>query len=312
MITIKEYSSEIHDNWNEFVKDSRNGTFIHLREYMEYHKDRFSDMSLVAYSGNKIVAVLPANVAEHTLYSHQGLTYGGWLINRKDVEAVMMLEIFDRMASCLKEKGINRIIYKTIPHIYHSYPSEEDIYALFRHNAILTVSNISTTLPLNNPIKFNESSRRSVRLASAAGITAGESEELEEFWDILTQNLNARYNAAPVHTIDEIKYLKTLFPDNIKLFTAGRQGKILGGVLVYDTGIVVHAQYTSASPEGKKNRVLPLVFHHLINERFRDRKYFDFGTSNENEGQYLNEGLSMQKTCMGGRGIVYNTYQILI
>lgn len=312
MITIKEYSSEMHNEWNEFVKNSRNGTFIHFREYMEYHKDRFSDMSLVAYKGTKIVAVMPANMADGILYSHQGLTYGGWLTNRKDIDAVIMLEIFDRMITDLKEKGINRIIYKAIPHIYHSYPSEEDIYALFRNNATLIVSNISTTLQLDNPIKFNESSRRSARLASASGITAGESDEFEKFWDILTENLNSRYNASPVHTIDEIKYLKNLFPANIKLFTATRNGIILGGVLIYDTGIVVHAQYTSASPEGKKERVLPLIFQHIIYERFSDRKYFDFGTSNENGGQYLNEGLTMQKTCMGGRGIVYNTYQILI
>ena len=312
MVTIREYSSEIHGKWNEFVKESRNGTFIHFREYMEYHKDRFPDMSLIAYHGNRIIAVLPANISDGTLYSHQGLTYGGWLTNRKDVDIITMLEIFEQMINLLKEKGTNRIIYKTIPHIYHSYPAEEDIYALFRQKAELIVSNVSATIPLNAPLRFNENSRRSVKSALSGNVTVEESEELDIFWNILTENLNARYNTAPIHTIEEIKYLKNLFPDNIKLFTAGLNGNILGGVLIYDTGIVAHAQYIAASHQGKDNKVLPLIFQYLIQERYSSRKYFDFGISNENGGQYLNEGLSMQKTGMGGRAIVYNTYQITI
>lgn len=312
MITIHEYSPEIRDKWNRFVKESRNGTFLHLREYMEYHKDRFTDMSLIASSGNKVIAILPANIKGNVLYSHEGLTYGGWLTNCKHADVVTMIEIFDSMVNYLKVKGINKIIYKPVPHIYHKYPAEEDIYVLFRLKADLIVSNVSAVLPLNDPLKFNENSRRAVKFALSNSIEVSESYDLDTFWNILTDNLNSRYNTPPVHSVDEIKYLKTLFPDNIKLFTAHKRLKMLGGVLIYDTGSVAHAQYIAASPEGKEEKVLPLVFRHLIHDIYPHYKYFDFGTSNENGGTYLNKGLSMQKTGMGGRAIVYNTYQILI
>ena len=32
--------------WNEFVLLSRNATFLHLRDYMDYHADRFADCRL--------------------------------------------------------------------------------------------------------------------------------------------------------------------------------------------------------------------------------------------------------------------------
>ena len=41
-------------------------------------------------------------------------------------------------------------------------------------------------------------------------------------------------------------------------------------------------------------------------------RYFDFGISNEDHGRYLNEGLVRQKSRLGGRGIVYNTFEICL
>ena len=113
-----------------------------------------------------------------------------------------------------------------------------------------------------------------------------------------------------MHTLAEINLLHSLFPINIRLFTACLGGEVLGGVLIYHTGHVAHAQYIAASKRGKKMKVLPMIFDHLINNEFSQTRYFDFGISNEQGGRVLNEGLAMQKSGMGGRGIVYNTYTI--
>jgi hypothetical protein len=74
---ILRYSPEHASDWDAFVDNSRNGTFLFRRGYMDYHADRFADHSLMAVSSGKLMAVLPANEAEGTLWSHQGLTYGG-------------------------------------------------------------------------------------------------------------------------------------------------------------------------------------------------------------------------------------------
>ena len=61
MIEIHRYTAAYHRDWNDFVSESSNGTFLFLREYMEYHADRFTDYSLLVYDGNKLLALLPAN-----------------------------------------------------------------------------------------------------------------------------------------------------------------------------------------------------------------------------------------------------------
>ena len=62
MIEIHRYTAAYHRDWNDFVSESSNGTFLFLREYMEYHADRFTDYSLLVYDGNKLLALLPATV----------------------------------------------------------------------------------------------------------------------------------------------------------------------------------------------------------------------------------------------------------
>ena len=51
---------------------------------------------------------------------------------------------------------------------------------------------------------------------------------------------------------------------------------------------------------------------YLINECYSSKEYFDFGISTENEGLFLNEGLTSQKQEFGGRGIVYDFYEIRV
>ena len=160
MIEIRRYSNTDKPIWDDFVKRSKNATFMHLRDYMDYHADRFADFSLMAFNHHgKLVAVMPANIVGSTLYSHQGLTYGGWLTPVKHFTAVTMLEVWDAMMSFLKENGIRTLVYKAIPYIYHRYPADEDLYALFRHGAQIAECNISTAVALTNPAKYNETQR---------------------------------------------------------------------------------------------------------------------------------------------------------
>lgn len=311
MTELKLYTPENRNTWNNFISECKNATFLHNRGYMEYHNHRFTDSSLMAYSNGKLIAVMPANRNGDILYSHQGLTYGGWLIKAKHFNAVNMIEIFDEMKRFLPSIGIRKLIYKPSPHIYHSYPAEEDLYALFRNNGTLIECNVSSTIPLDNAIEYNNTYRKAVNTALQNNISVIESESYERFWIILTRLLNTKYGVDPVHSLEEITLLKNRFPNNIRLFMAiNTDGSPIAGTVIYDTGIVAHAQYITATDEGKANGALPLLFKHLIEKVFTERRYFDFGISNENHGEYLNEGLILQKSHMGGRAVVHNIYQL--
>lgn len=306
---IRRYRREDKELWNSFVSKARNATFLFDRNYMDYHADRFDDNSFMFYYKGKLKAVLPANVAGDTLYSHQGLTYGGLLLDKKaTVEDV--LECFDSLNSWVCENGISKVVYKALPWIYQQYPSEEDLYALtWKCKAQLISRNIASTIVIDNKLKFAESRKSGIRKALSLNIEVGESNDVDGFWHVLEDNLGNRYNAKPVHTASEMKLLMSRFPNNIKLYVAKMNGEIVGGTLIYVTPQVVHTQYISASVEGKKHGALDLLFDYIINKVYANCRYFDFGKSTEQGGAYLNEPLIFQKEGFGGRGVCYDWYQ---
>ena len=314
MITIEQYNDSMSGLWDDAVRASRNGTFLHLRGYMDYHRDRFVDSSLVARDDERIVALLPACREGDTLYSHRGLTYGGWLVPSRHFDVTTMLELWNKATDLLRGIGIANIVYKAVPHIYHNYPCEEDLYALFRAGAQLVESNISATIDLDEPLSFDRGNKRNVNLAIKNGVVVGESTRWADYWHVLDSLLMEKYDRHPVHTLEEIDLLRSRFPENIKLFTATQGDEILAGVVMYFCGNeVAHSQYIASTERGRELKALTLLFDHLIKEAAQAGfRYFDFGISTEDGGRYLNEGLVRQKCRLGGRGIVYNTYKLTI
>ena len=317
MIDIRRYTSDKADEWNRFVATSKNGTFLFDRRYMDYHADRFNDHSLMVYRKGQLWALLPANLTGDTLYSHQGLTYGGLITNQK-ATTVNVMEVFENMNRLLREQGINRVVYKPTPWIYHSLPAEEDLYALFTVcHASITARDISSAIIRSPRLPFTEARRSGMRKAANAGITITENERLSEnvelnaFWNILDNNLWKRHGVHPVHSLAELQLLTTRFPDNIRLFTAKRDGVVLGGTLIYETPQVVHTQYISASEEGKQLGVLDLLFDFLIHKRYADAHCIDFGKSTSTCDCTLNDKLIFQKEGFGARAVCYDTYEWL-
>ncbi len=309
---IKRYNGENDQKeWDLFVKNSKQGTFLLLeRSYMDYHSDRFHDHSLMIYKNDKLYAILPGNEADHTFYSHQGLTYGGLITNSK-ATADDVCKVFAQINQYLKQQGFQKVIYKSVPRIYHQLPAEEDLYALFKEcRAQICARNISAVIDLQHPLKWYNIRKQGAKKATSQGIRIEYSEDYNNFWEILSTNLMQTYHAQPVHTLEEIRMLHERFPENIKLYVALQEdGKMLGGTLLYITPQVVHTQYISASEEGKQKHALDALFLRLIQHEYKDCLFFDFGTSNEDGGKILNTSLIYQKEGFGGRGVVYDTYE---
>lgn len=311
MFEIKRYTVEDKEIWNAYVRLARNATFLFDRNYMDYHKDRFEDHSLLIYKGAKLYALLPGNQNNNTFCTHQGLTYGGLIINKRATTADIC-QVFIDVNRYLKEQNFHHVIYKAIPWIYHQIPAGEDLYALTNVvGANLITRHIASTIVLDNKLAFTESRKSGIRKAIRAQLTVREckADEISIFWNILNDNLHNKYGAKPVHTIKELQLLMTRFPDNIKCFVVFDGETALGGTLLYITPQVIHTQYISASPRGKSEGALDLLFDELIMHRKWDAKYFDFGKSSDGDGHDLNEPLIFQKEGFGGRGVCYDWYK---
>lgn len=306
---IKRYTSQQQSAWDALVETSVNGTFLFKRDYMEYHAHRFVDFSLMVYSKNKPVALLPASIRDGEVTSHGGLTYGGFVV-ASELTSVQLLDIFEVVVQYFKKEGITCWYYKPVPHIYHSYLCDGEMYALYCLHATRIACNLSSTIDLSAPLRYAELRRRGVKKAQRAGVSVVRSTDFASFWPILEENLRQKHQVAPVHSLDEITLLHSRFPYHIQLHTAIYNDEVVAGCVVYNTGRVAHVQYISASPQGKECGALDMLFAHLIEGEYKSCRYFDFGISTEKGGAYLNTGLLSQKEGFGARGVIYETYRI--
>lgn len=308
---VRRYEPARKEEWDTFVRASRNGTFLFMRDYMDYHADRFADFSLMAYRGGRLRALLPAHCTATKFCSHRGLTYGGVVTDEK-MKTALMLELFGEIIRYVKaHTSAVRWIYSPVPHIYARYPSEEDLYALYRFGARLSERRISTVILPSMGWGFSELRRRKVKYALREGLSVTRDDDFPSFWKVLEENLMERHRTRPVHTLEEITSLHSRFPQQILLYRVrSAEGRTVAGCVLYMTERAVHVQYIGSTSEGRKCGAVDFLFHRLIHEEYKDVPYFDMGTSVEEGGRVLNGGLTFQKEGFGGRAVVYDTYEM--
>ena len=302
-----KYGPEYKRLWDDFVRNSKNGTFLFCRDYAEYHADRFKDHSLLFFEDDELLALLPANLSNATVVSHGGLTYGG-IVSDRGMKTSLMLQIFEVLIATLREAGVAQLIYKAVPHIYHRLPAEEDLYALYVNGAQLVRRDISAAILMGERLPFSKNRKREIK--KGADLTVSQSDDFNTFMQIDEAVLQERHNKQPVHTAAELKALAGAFSTQIKLFAAHKQGQMLGGVVVYEDAVVAHAQYIAANAEGRRAGAQDVILDYLINDYYHDKKYFDFGISTEDEGRHLNSGLQQNKESYGARAIAYDFYRL--
>ena len=309
MFEIIRYTPDRKEEWNAFVANSKNGTFLFHRDYMEYHSDRFEDYSLMFYWQGRLYGLMPANAEGQVFCTHRGLTYGGLVMDKKTT-AALTVTLFGELNDYLRAKGFRQVYYKCIPWIYHQMASEEDLYAIYRTcNARLVARDLGTAIIQRNTIRWERVRRRALKRAQEAGIVVTQSDNLAGFWEVLNNNLAQKYNSKPVHTLQEIELLKSRFPNHIVLFLAQQGEEILAGMVVYVSTQVARAQYSSATPLGKQLGAIDVIYDRIINHDYRHLPYFEFGTSALGNTNVINESLIFQKEGFGGRGICFDRYE---
>ncbi|RYD87777.1 MAG: GNAT family N-acetyltransferase, partial [Sphingobacteriales bacterium] len=218
MYTVKQYTAQDYETWNSFVSASKNGTFLFHRDFMEYHADRFSDFSLIVFDGQKPVALLPANRVAHAVHSHQGLTYGSLVLGHK----TYLTQVIAAMRALLEHlhlAGIEKLHIKQIPYMYHKVPAQETDYILFLCKGGLVRRDSLSVIENSSALNFIKSRKEAVKRGGKNNLCIAEDDDFDLFWErILIPNLKQRYNAAPVHTVEEIKLLRQRFPENIRHF----------------------------------------------------------------------------------------------
>lgn len=309
MITVRPYSTDNFDIWNDFVKSAKNSLFMHNRNFMDYHSDRFKDNSLMFYDDDELLTLLPANIKDNQLTSHGGLTYGGFITNQK-MKQHKMQECFEVLRTYMHDNNISSFIYKPIPYCYHTLAAQEDLYSLFSYNAKLLKIEPSTLVDFQNPIKIPKGRKAQISRAKREGVTIEVSTAFDSFIALENKVLSELHNTHAVHTGEELELLKSKFPEQIELYTAQYEGRIIAGTVIFVYDNVIHTQYMAADTKAREIGALDYCISEVIAKYSSSKRYLDFGISSENNGTYLNEGLINQKESFGGRTMIYQTFKM--
>lgn len=308
--TVRLYQKNDFESWNFFVEKAKNATFLFNRDFMEYHNDRFTDFSLIVEDGTKWVAILPANVVENQVFSHQGLTYGGLVYDEK-VKLASVIKFFKSILIFLKNSNISTLQLKMLPSFYAQFPSEELNYALFLAEAKLIRRDANAVIDLQQKFSISKGRMEGVAKARKHQLILKEDGNFEGFWnEILVPNLYKNHNAKPVHSLKEIQNLHQKFSKNIRQFNVYHDDKIVAGTTIFETKNVAHSQYISGNSDKGTLGSVDYLYYHLLNDVFKNKRFFDFGISNENQGKNLNEGLSYWKESFGANTIVQDFYEV--
>jgi len=308
--SVKKYTDSDFQLWNDFINTAKNATFLFHRNFMEYHKDRFDDCSLLIFHGETLVAVLPANLRDEKLYSHQGLTYGGFVF-QEQLKIGQVLAIVRETLKYLSKQKIKSCFIKLIPEIYCTTFSDEIEYILFALQGQLVRRDCLAVIDMKHkPVMSRVRIRGNVR-GIKNKLEIKETDDFGSFWNkILIPNLYQKYQATPVHTVEEIHHLKKLFPEIIRQFNVYENENIVAGVTVFDTPQVAHLQYVSGTERDNQLGSIDFLYHHLITKEFKDKKYFDFGPSHGYSNLKINKSLLYFKESFGAKSVVQDFYEV--
>lgn len=306
-----------NENWDEFVKNSDNGTMFHERKFLSYHpKERFEDQCAVIYKNDKLFSVLPATVRERDgkkiLVSHGGSSYGGFIhksdLNLKDAFSLVKAgEDFARQLNC------DAIQLTLPPMIYLSKYSNYLDFALFRNDYQYMKREVSSVVQLDIPkdeilSSFRPEARTAVKKSVKQGIEIVETERFDQYYEILRRNLKMRHGVTPTHSLEELLKLKLMYPGKIRLFGAFLGEELIAGVCNFSANDnVVLAFYISHSEDYQMYRPVNQLFYEIM-KRYHDEgyKFLDFGIFTVN--MEPNWGLGRFKENFGARGIFRDTF----
>ena len=308
-IEISIYKEEQIDLWNEFVARSINGTFLFNRNFMDYHSHLFTDHSLMVFRDSELVCLLPAHQINNSLYSHNGLTYGGLLYSEK-LTLKDLASSFKHILEFLEKKQIERLFFKSIPHIYYNKLDLSLDYLLSLLGARKYRTDILSVLKVGKK-NYSRDRKSGYKRGIKNNLVVRETEDLSQFWnEILIPNLNTKYQSAPVHTLEEIATLKSRFKNQIRQFNVYSNKDLVAGTTIFETKNVARSQYMSSNSSKNKLGSLDFLHVHLLEDVFKTKKYFDFGASNINSGKQVNEGLLYWKSGFGTSICTHDFYEI--
>lgn len=307
--------------WNNFLWESNTPILLFDRQFMAYHQYLFADHSLLFFDEHsKLVALFAANLAKNgeklTLFSHQGLTFGGF-ITKSGIGFECMKDLYENLFDYCKQNHIQSLVLKQIPHFLQKQTNQAEEFILQDFDCRQTIVDINSVVDLQNigsdktlQAQWQQRKLRNIKKANNAKllIRQGQLVDFQAFWSLLANNLQVRFGISPVHTSTEISWLASKFADKIRLFVVLYENELIAGTVLFDYGQTIHAQYIASNEFGKNCGAIDFLFATLLEKYLQQYKYFSLGISNTRKGAEMNLGLLEWKQGWGAGLFLHKTF----
>lgn len=323
-LTVQYYDATMEEKWDDFVLNkSMNGTFLQTRKFINYHPDgRFADRSLCVMKGTELMAtVLGCEVMDEgkrTFFAHKGTTFGGITICDKIYSASSVNELMEQVEEFLKAEGFEKVYLKMVPNAYQRENTELLDYFLYK-NGYTCYSELNYFMHLDRYredviAQFSSSKRRDYRYSLKNNLqfrALHTREEIADFYAVLKLNL-AKLGLSAVHSLEDLYDLKfNRFDDKIQFYGVYQEEQMIAGsmIFVFD-GRIFHTQYLSSNEEYLKLFPMDFLISNLIQTAVdQNMVLFSFGICTEDQGRYLNLGLSRFKEGFGTEFCINRSYE---
>jgi len=315
-ITLHRYRTRDAAAWDGLVGSAAAGTLFHTRRFLSYHPaGRFEDHSLMFRRNDSLLALCPAARVSApdglALVSHPGATFGG-LVYPEGTGIRVTQTLVDLLVGEAERLGVAEVRVTLPPIIYEAHANNVVEFALRRTGFQYLRQELSAVVTLSaagEPWDLPPQSTlaRAVRKADRLGVTVRESDALDRFYPVLCRNLSLRHNVQPTHTRAELTRLRGLFPDQIRLFAAWHEGRLVGGVLIFCCNAqTALAYYIAHDSDYQHLRVIDALMVNIIQwASARRYRFLDLGTFTLDMAP--NWGLGKFKEKFGARGVFRST-----
>jgi hypothetical protein len=319
-VLVVPYAATDESAWDEFVAQSCNGNWLHSRRFLGYHGARFDDRSvLLRDDDGNLVAVLPAALDPadpRCVVSHPGATYGGFVLSPRRL-GHEVFPLLEAVRAHFAAAGLERLRYRCVPAHLQARASEQDTWALWRAGARLSRRDLWSVIDLRQPRTVDADRRRHLRRGAERGLAiarASTPQDYADFHALLVESLRERHGAAPAHTLDDMLELQRRFPDAISLWLARDDGgQCVAGEWIFAFPGATHGQYGVANAAGRAASAQDLLLETIIQAATEaGQRWFSFGTSTEQAGRVLNEGLFRYKAAFGAGAVVQDFHELAL
>lgn len=302
---VQRYGPALASEWDRLVARSPAGTVLHSRRFLDYHGQRFDDVSLVQAGRNGLDFILP--MVRHpsrpgVAVSHLGSSFGG-VVGRPSVPRDSW-RFLRNACRALLEQDFHTLVYKTTPPALLPQPCD-DVLPLLLQAGRITHCDLWAALPLERAAPLPKVWAYEVGRAERKGL-AIERVRTEEVWrefhGLLSARLRGKFGAAPAHSAAELADLAARLGEQWRgVMVRSAEGEALAALLFIDYGQgVLHNQYNAATERGLTLGASSYgIARALIEAHGAGFRCFSFGRSTLEDGWGVNHKLAAFKQQFG-------------